>query len=524
MKKLKLYMVIAFIIIGIICVTIPKDTIIYAYKELFETSQIIDFDSEVSSIASSVTGDSLSDNYSTSSIVAESLATKTTFSDVSDSVNERLLKAAFVDSVGNIDSTTITNDALGFEDVNNLPEALNLKFDVADYSITLRDSFGVVWVDTIMYKASSFDSLRLYFPFDGNANDYASYGGSNNGTVTGAVFKSQLDSFKVGTGAIGIDDNGDYIQLSAMNPCTSFTICVWINPTSDDIQRVIITSDVSNTAGIILMVNSSNVLSANQGVNWHSSTETVLASEGWTHVAYTYNYESGVDSTITLYKNGVPVYSDEETYNSQTAADWAVPILFAYSASAWSLIGQGDEFEFYSGRVLTELEIRNRYYNPATYNLFQTKADKRDIYFGHFENVDTSAIVIAQQNAHYQTNSVLDTVNNQASVGFTLTGDSLGVINTSGKSLLVKIKSTLTLVELDGASSFSHCLSLGDTTFFSHVHNKLVNNAELGFTIHANLVMVDGDSARFWVTNEDGTQDVTGTHHVVDIDGVPYTR
>ncbi len=79
-------------------------------------------------------------NYSTSIIMAESLATKATITDLNLKISSadageslatkatitnldlKLDRGAFGDSIGNIDSTYITNDALGFEDIANLPE------------------------------------------------------------------------------------------------------------------------------------------------------------------------------------------------------------------------------------------------------------------------------------------------------------------------------------------------------------------------------------------------------------------
>ncbi len=78
---------------------------------------------------------------------------------LSQSITNKFDKSAFADSMAAVDSTYITNDKLGFEDINNLPELLDLKLN----SNSLSDSLYAI------------DSLR-----------------TRTGIITGNIYKTSI--------------------------------------------------------------------------------------------------------------------------------------------------------------------------------------------------------------------------------------------------------------------------------------------------------------------------------------------
>uniref|UniRef100_A0A6M3KLM2 Putative lectin/glucanase superfamily protein n=1 Tax=viral metagenome TaxID=1070528 RepID=A0A6M3KLM2_9ZZZZ len=196
---------------------------------------------------------------------------------LSDSLTIRLLAEAFDDSVGSIDSTYISNDAIGFEDVNQLPEQLALKqaraatrdtviqvltdsalTSQAEQTAEIADSLGNYsrttemrsemsdtttnaitdddWTPTgdwnftghleyqgdsvathsdVMLEGFSNDSLKFYGSFD--YSTYRDYSGLNNdGSASGGVIQAtNARQVPVGLGADSLDGD-DYVNINAV--------------------------------------------------------------------------------------------------------------------------------------------------------------------------------------------------------------------------------------------------------------------------------------------------------------------
>ncbi len=253
--------------------------------------------------------------------------------------------------------------------------------DTANAGVLLVDGTNIL--DIVSDSADVFtqvdyfseDSLDIYLPLKGNAKDYAPYKGYNDGTVVGATFITAPDS----GGAIGFNADGQYVTLSAMSPCTSYSISVWVRPTKDDIYKDIFISKVNFVTGIELgLKNDNHILMYQNSVLITSTSNKILKSEGWVHIAITYNYESNIDSTLIIYKNGSPIYSVQTKPPAQDASSWSAPQIGASNTTIESWIGQIKNFRFTSGRVLSAAEILNQSRHSEIAKLNQTKMDIED--------------------------------------------------------------------------------------------------------------------------------------------------
>ncbi len=299
-------------------------------------------------------------NYSTSSIMAESLSTKTTVLDV---------EAIVADSFG-----------------------------VA--AQVLRDSLQAAWTDSIKVDGIKKSGLALYVTGDTLSNgNFADFSGlENDGTNNGVTVISgdsgiglqamSFDSSKLAFISMGDNSNLDF-------GTSSFTIIVhdvFSKSTSVIGNQVLIakretsggftgyqfgieeSDDGTNPNGIVFTIDGPGASIAGEVTN-------IIGGTNKKHqIAVVVNYNVGVDTTATIYIDGkIGVGPDNpkniaSVGNINNSEPFQIGRLIIGEATTY-FDGTMGIVEIYS-RALSQAEIQDRLNNTATYNLFFTKANK----------------------------------------------------------------------------------------------------------------------------------------------------
>lgn len=204
------------------------------------------------------------------------------------------------------------------------------------------------------------DSLLLWLPFSGNANDGS--GNGFNGTVNGAVLTTDKDGNS--NSAYDFDGTNDYIDISlAYAPTTSadFTVSIWTEKTSGVIDRRFLVGKYQNlsaaNSNFYISSNSESFQIVGNGTNSHTFSISEITT--WYHVVVTYSS----DGSISTYINGV------------LEATSTVNLSSSVSSQPFKIASIGNTSLYYDGkiddigvwnRVLTAEEITNIYYegNP----------------------------------------------------------------------------------------------------------------------------------------------------------------
>lgn len=146
------------------------------------------------------------------------------------------------------------------------------------------------------------DNMLSWWPGDGHAADIQD---GHNGTLQGGATYAPG---KVGQ-AFSFDGNGDYVDVGDVDLFTTFTIDAWINPASLTTSPFIITKTDQSTPGYQLSLFSDghlilSVANDTGGFTAYKSTDPVVTTGQWQHVAATYNGADVSGQRIKLFVNG----------------------------------------------------------------------------------------------------------------------------------------------------------------------------------------------------------------------------
>ncbi len=211
-------------------------------------------------------------------------------------------------------------------------------------------------LNQIQFFLNLTNSLVVYYPFTGNAND--SSGNGNNGTVYGANLTT--DRFGNPNSAYSFDGVGNYISSANINLSVSATISIWVYPIGPIGALVDKDKDAISDAGYTLIYNNPlHGLYAHVG--WSGdSTNNVLPSpidsltiSHWHHCLLTYS-----NGTANLFLDGSLIYTraglNPITQNNDQ-------LLFGKSVWGGNVFqGKLDEIRLWK-RVITNEEIQYLY-------------------------------------------------------------------------------------------------------------------------------------------------------------------
>ncbi|MDD5031576.1 MAG: polysaccharide deacetylase family protein [Patescibacteria group bacterium] len=193
------------------------------------------------------------------------------------------------------------------------------------------------------------ESLNLYLPFSGNANDVS--GNGNNGTVSGATLTTDKDGNA--DSAYYFDGVDDSISLGTNNfgiyEANEITVSAWINPEDISLIRSIITRgqyiypfNFQTKNGLLragIRTSATSYLSSNQA----------LVANNWYHVAFTFK-----NGERKIYVNG-QLRATNAISGTMSAANQTTAIGKTFNGADY-FKGKIDEVKIFN-RALTENEI-----------------------------------------------------------------------------------------------------------------------------------------------------------------------
>ncbi|MDQ1163328.1 hypothetical protein QE422_003696 [Chryseobacterium sp. SORGH_AS 447] len=214
---------------------------------------------------------------------------------------------------------------------------------------------GLSHAQTPAYVPAS--GLVAWWGFGGNAND--SSGNNNNLTVNGATLTADRNGNA--NSAYSFDGTSSYLTNSALSfafsQSGSHSISFWISRTgtSDGVAMMSGSNASANFIWLIQSDTSKIVYGTNkQGASWTWVNSPVYTAGGqWDHYVAVYN-----NKNMTLYKNGVSVGTNTNTYTGTTQA--TLPIYIGRAISGGYIAAKIDDVGIWN-RALSTSEINQLY-------------------------------------------------------------------------------------------------------------------------------------------------------------------
>ncbi|MEZ4721143.1 MAG: LamG-like jellyroll fold domain-containing protein [Flavobacteriales bacterium] len=203
------------------------------------------------------------------------------------------------------------------------------------------------------------DSLKLYYPFNGNANDAS--GNGNNGTVIGGATYG-TDRFGNSNSAASFDGVNDYINTGTYFDYNFRTVSLWalLNTTTIQEQAIIEQqSAILTYGGLTATIFSYTDLRALAGGTGAVTMNSSMSANTWYHIVLVRD-----GSSVYYYLDGHLVASAASNSSSSTAIQNNMVIGVVRNLNNRFLNGKVDELRVYN-RVLSECEVRQLYCSAA---------------------------------------------------------------------------------------------------------------------------------------------------------------
>ena len=143
-----------------------------------------------------------------------------------------------------------------------------------------------------------------------------SSGFGNNGTTVDGANNTGMDCNKPGKygKACSFDGTDDYVSVadnSAINLTTSFSLSMWIKPTTvTPSYQILLDRRTGSNTGYTIMLNTNKILFGFDSY-WHTATAYALSPNTWYYVEAVYD---NATSTAKVYINGTQQLSEAETH------------------------------------------------------------------------------------------------------------------------------------------------------------------------------------------------------------------
>ena len=259
---------------------------------------------------------------------------------------------------GAIDDVRIFAGSLSSSDVlkvrrftYNLLSSSSVAYDdVYPTSITAYD--GVSTPRELFYDMST--CVVMPCVAGGNMEDLSGHG--KDGAITGT---QNNPSGKIGS-ARTFNNNGDRIQASNINLGQSFSVSLWVNPTSGqtDVEGVL----VKEESAFSVMMTSTRFVKAYfyDGASWQPlGSNSTLPSGQWSHVTVTYA-QVGTKTAVYIYVNGGLIGGNAATITGNVASSTA-PVMFgALPDATQRFYGSEDEVHIIP-TVITASQVSDIY-------------------------------------------------------------------------------------------------------------------------------------------------------------------
>ncbi len=249
--------------------------------------------------------------------------------------------------------TSVSGDGTTSVTVIGAESAINNALDGLAFTPTAFFNGSVNLQVTTDVKAD----LVAFYEFENSADlaDDTSPVGSNDGSVTGSP-TTTFDAAR-NSDVVVLDSVTDHLRFTGNRFGTpaNVTVAAWVNANAVGNQEVI---SLGNS--VVLRLNDSNQGAGVSGLyyngsSWdHTNASTVVAGDGWHHVAYTVDDAARVQ---TLYIDGVVV----STTSFSSAISWTLnsnsTIGMHVNGSSYEFDGRLDDARIY-GRALSASEIQ----------------------------------------------------------------------------------------------------------------------------------------------------------------------
>ena len=231
----------------------------------------------------------------------------------------------------------------------------NMKRNLLALACVLTASLGFAQLPT--YVPTS--GLIAWFGFTGNLND--SSGNNNNLTLNGGVVASS-DRADVANNAYSFNGTSGYLNVPTLSQTFTqsgaFSFSIWIKPQASTTTGVAMMSGSSTSNMNIwnFQTNSTQLAmfgTNKQGSAWNWAYSPTFLLDKWEHYVGTYS-----NGSMTLYKNGVQVATQTNSYTTATSAANPLYIGRGLSTTAGFFKGDIDDIGLWN-RVLTAAEINN---------------------------------------------------------------------------------------------------------------------------------------------------------------------
>src|SRR5439155_6743031 len=249
---------------------------------------------------------------------------------------------------GIIDEVRVFNMALNATNIGAL--FTNAYGRLSSSSIAYDDIGNVVtaYDPTTKPRVLHYDMETM---LNGRMEDLSGHGGS------GILFGTTSATGRIGL-ARSFGGNGDRLQGPNLDVGTTFSVSLWVNPTSgqNDSEGVLVKKDYTFS----ITLTSSRVVNAYiyNGASWQIvSSNASLPAGIWTHVAVAYS-ASGANTATYLYLNGA---QDNAKTLTGLAATSTNPIMMGALTSTFQrLNGAEDEVQLFD-RALSAAEVSQLY-------------------------------------------------------------------------------------------------------------------------------------------------------------------
>jgi hypothetical protein len=420
---------------------------------------------------------------------------------------------------------------------------------LGDYILTATavDSFGTFLkrnavadsISAIVNSTVGSDSLVACYTFDGNVFDYSPFG--NNGTNNSGTFRSQIDSFRVGTQALSFNGVNDTVDISAIvNDLSNTivgTIMFWVKPTvlAATTNTMVGFGDTdANEFFFIKNNDATGVIDAFFRVagttQWRTNTTNSVLSVGvWTHYAIVQD-----GTQVKMYVNGSiasTIFTDDTDktawFRELTGIDNA--LLGATKRNNLGAIdfynGLMDEYKQFK-KDLSPAEIYSHYINSVIYNLQQTKLDK----FGmpvtpvgefYIADTDTVATTIATQDLYVPMAGTTSSESNKQQY-FTHTNNALIFDGIAGvDSVLLTATLNVSLVSnVTGIAGIKIAFNEDSLSYNKTEQHRKISpgTPDVGaMSTSGTFWFTAGDSLRVFVGIENNTGIITVEHAVLTV-------
>jgi len=317
-------------------------------------------------------------------------------------------KASSLITTGFTVSGTAPNVTFTFTDTGSYAYYFTITATVGASSITSSQSNTVTSFNAALYLSPTY-----YYPFNTNAQDFASGSGVNDATVTGTLTYSSTNY--VMDGGAMFTSTTAYIGLPTMTMSSNgFSITLWYYFTASPSARIFEFSNSYANAFMIWIGDPNSYTPRYQdNVTGGAAYSRPMTVNKWYHFAVVL---SPTLNTAQIYVNGIPSASIPTTYSTVSSITRANNMLGYNYQSGGAFAAGYDDVRIYNGTVLTAAQVATifnfkssgplgNYYSPTPTYYYPFDTDAKDYSSGSGVNNATVTGTLSYSSTNYNVGS-----------------------------------------------------------------------------------------------------------------------